>query len=94
MVLGAERADFQGERRCCLGSWEPVPKSHTHMALAGGRGRDGHTVELLLPWRSLTATMGTATIGCVLFSILISLLSAPVPFSPIRSGNIFGHHVS
>lgn len=37
-ATGAERADFQGERRCCSGSWEPVSQSHTHMALAGDRG--------------------------------------------------------
>lgn len=88
---GAERADFQGERRCCLGLWEPVSQSHTRSALAADRGRDRHTVELLLPWRSFTATMGTATIACTLLSIL--LLSALVPF-PLISGNIFGHHVS
>lgn len=88
---GAERADFQGERRCCLGSWEPVSQPHTHMASAGDGGRDRHTVELLLPSRSFSATMGTATIGCALLSILLSAL---LHFPLFRSGNIFGRHVS
>lgn len=44
-----ERADFQGERRCCLGSWEPVSLSHTRMASAGDGGRDELTVKPLFP---------------------------------------------
>lgn len=92
--IRAERADFQGERSCCLGPWEPVSQSHTRSALAADQGRVRHTVELLLPWRSFNATMGTVTIACTLLSILLPFLSSLVPFPLIRNGNIFGHQVS
>ena len=39
----AEWADFQGERRCCSGPWEPLSQSHTGSRLAGDQGRDAHT---------------------------------------------------
>lgn len=42
----------------------------------------GHRMELLLPWQPFTDTMGTATIA----NALLSLLSALLPFSMIRSG--------
>lgn len=37
---------------------------------------------------------GNCSIGCTLFSILLSLCSALLSFFLIRTGNIFGHHVS
>lgn len=37
------------ERRCCLGPWEPVSLSYTHMASAGDGGRDELTVKPLFP---------------------------------------------
>lgn len=77
--------------------WAPGNMSPSHTLAcpwAGDRGTHSRTAVLLLPWRSLTATLGTATIGCVLLPILFSLLSALVPFSLFRSGNSFGHHVS
>lgn len=90
---GAERAHFQGERRCCLGPWEIVPCSHTRSTIAGDPEGERTQWSFCCP--------GTPSVppwercfGCPLFAIVHYFLLQCLPLLLGEEKKLERYHIS